>query len=69
LGRLRSAFLLHHYAGFEAREVAEMLGRPEGTIKADLHHFRISRAGKREHECLPSTHRVCVGTVGQPNCE
>jgi len=38
--RLRSAFLLHYYAGFGIREVASMLGRPEGTIKADLHHAR-----------------------------
>ena len=38
--RLRSTFLLHHYAGFGVREVAAMLGRPEGTVKADLHHAR-----------------------------
>jgi len=38
--RLRSVFLLHYYAGFPVREVASMLGRPEGTIKADLHHAR-----------------------------
>lgn len=38
--KLRSAFLLHYYAGFGVREVAAMLGRPEGTIKADLHHAR-----------------------------
>jgi RNA polymerase sigma-70 factor, ECF subfamily len=38
--RLRSAFLLHYYAGFAIREVAVMLGRPEGTIKADLYHAR-----------------------------
>jgi RNA polymerase sigma-70 factor, ECF subfamily len=38
--RLRSAFLLHYYGGFGVREVAVMLGRPEGTIKADLHHAR-----------------------------
>ncbi len=38
--RLRSAFLLHYYAGFGVREVAAMLGRPEGTIKADLYHAR-----------------------------
>jgi RNA polymerase sigma-70 factor, ECF subfamily len=38
--RLRSAFLLHYYAGFAIREVAVMLGRPEGTVKADLHHAR-----------------------------
>jgi len=39
--RLRTPFLLHHYAGFEVQEVAVMLGRPEGTIKADLHHARV----------------------------
>jgi RNA polymerase sigma-70 factor (ECF subfamily) len=38
--RLRAAFLLHYYAGFGVREVGEMLGRPEGTIKADLYHAR-----------------------------
>src|SRR5262249_15623093 len=38
--RLRSAFLLHYYAGLGVREVATMLGRPEGTVKADLHHAR-----------------------------
>ena len=39
--RQRAAFLLHHYAGLEVRQVAAMMGRPEGTIKADLHHARI----------------------------
>src|ERR1700729_1859418 len=34
--RMRNAFLLHYYAGFGVREVATLLGRPEGTIKADL---------------------------------
>lgn len=38
--RTRAPFLLHHYAGFGVREVAAMLGRPEATIKADLHHAR-----------------------------
>jgi len=38
--RLRQPFLLHYYAGFPVRDVAEMLGRPEGTVKADLHHAR-----------------------------
>src|SRR5437660_7432908 len=32
--RLRQPFLLHYYAGFPIRDVAEMLGRPEGTVKA-----------------------------------
>jgi len=38
--RLRSPFLLHYYGGFAIKEVAAMLGRPEGTIKADLYHAR-----------------------------
>ena len=38
--RLRSPFLLHYYAGFPVREVATLLGRPEGTIKADLFQAR-----------------------------
>ena len=38
--RLRSPFLLHYYGGFGLKEVAVMLGRPEGTIKADLFHAR-----------------------------
>ncbi len=38
--RLRSPFLLHYYAGFPVREVAALLGRPEGTIKADLFQAR-----------------------------
>lgn len=38
--RLREPFLLHYYAGFGVREIAQMLNRPEGTIKADLYHAR-----------------------------
>lgn len=38
--KLRSAFLLHYYGGFPVKEVSAMLGRPEGTVKADLHHAR-----------------------------
>ena len=38
--RLRSPFLLHYYGGFGLQEVAVMLGRTEGTIKADLFHAR-----------------------------
>jgi RNA polymerase sigma-70 factor, ECF subfamily len=34
--RLRDPFLLHYYAGFAIREVATLLQRPAGTIKADL---------------------------------
>ncbi len=34
--RLRDPFLLHYYGGFAIREIATLLRRPEGTIKADL---------------------------------
>jgi RNA polymerase sigma-70 factor, ECF subfamily len=34
--RLRDPFLLHYYGGFGVREVAALLHKPEGTIKADL---------------------------------
>ena len=34
--RLRDPFLLYYYGGFGIRDVADLLGRPEGTIKADL---------------------------------
>ena len=38
--RLRDPFLLHYYAGFGVREIAVLLKRPDGTIKADLYHAR-----------------------------
>jgi RNA polymerase sigma-70 factor (ECF subfamily) len=38
--RLRDPFLLHYYAGFGVREIAILLKRPDGTIKADLFHAR-----------------------------
>jgi RNA polymerase sigma-70 factor, ECF subfamily len=34
--RLRDPFLLYYYAGFGVKEVAALLHRPEGTVKADL---------------------------------
>ena len=43
--RMRNAFLLHYYAGFGVREVATLLGRPEGTIKADLFQARNPAQG------------------------
>jgi RNA polymerase sigma-70 factor, ECF subfamily len=38
--RLRDPFLLHYYAGFGIHEIAVLLKRPDGTIKADLYHAR-----------------------------
>jgi RNA polymerase sigma-70 factor, ECF subfamily len=34
--KLRHPFLLHYYGDLGIREVAALLGKPEGTIKADL---------------------------------
>jgi RNA polymerase sigma-70 factor (ECF subfamily) len=34
--RLGDPFLLHYYGGFSTQELAELLCRPQGTIKADL---------------------------------
>jgi RNA polymerase sigma-70 factor, ECF subfamily len=34
--RLRDPFLLHYYGGFRIWEIAALLRKPEGTIKADL---------------------------------
>jgi RNA polymerase sigma-70 factor (ECF subfamily) len=38
--RLRISVLLHYYADFSIAEVARALGRPEGTVKSDLHAAR-----------------------------
>ncbi|WP_299534509.1 RNA polymerase sigma factor [uncultured Streptomyces sp.] len=38
--RLRVPILLHYYADMPVREVSELTGRKEGTIKADLHAAR-----------------------------
>jgi RNA polymerase sigma-70 factor (ECF subfamily) len=49
--RLRDPFLLHYYAGFAIREIALLLKRPEGTIKADLYHARARlKDALAEHE-------------------
>jgi RNA polymerase sigma-70 factor (ECF subfamily) len=34
--RLRDPFLLHYYGGYPIRDMAALLHRPEGTVKADL---------------------------------
>jgi DNA-directed RNA polymerase specialized sigma24 family protein len=34
--RLRDPFLLHYFGGFAIREVAALLHKAEGSIKADL---------------------------------
>lgn len=41
----RAILVLHHYVGYGPSEIAEMLGRPAGTIRSRLHHaHRAMRA-------------------------
>lgn len=48
--RLRDPALLYYYADLPVREVASLLGRNEGTVKADLHAAReLLRAQLRGH--------------------
>jgi RNA polymerase sigma-70 factor (ECF subfamily) len=48
--RLRGPALLYYYADLPVREVAALLGRREGTVKADLHAAReLLRAKLGEH--------------------
>ncbi len=48
--RLRGPALLYYYADLPVREVAALLGRKEGTVKADLHAAReLLRAKLGEH--------------------
>jgi RNA polymerase sigma-70 factor (ECF subfamily) len=48
--RMRNPALLHYYADLPVREVAALLGRREGTVKADLHAAReLLRAKLGEH--------------------
>ena len=69
--RLRDPFLLHYYAGFGIREIAAMLKRPEGTIKADLYHARARlKAALAERGSIvpPAQHRGVAGdAAGDPD--
>jgi RNA polymerase sigma-70 factor, ECF subfamily len=48
--RLRDPFLLYYYGGFKIREVATLLRKPEGTIKADLFAARTElKSALAEH--------------------
>lgn len=40
--RLREPFLLHYYGGFRICDVAALLHKPEGTVKADLFAARAT---------------------------
>jgi RNA polymerase sigma-70 factor, ECF subfamily len=60
--RLRDPFLLHYYAGFGVREIAVLLKRPDGTIKADLFHARA-----RLKEALAASTARGAGKPGTGN--
>jgi RNA polymerase sigma-70 factor, ECF subfamily len=36
----RTAVLLHYLAGFSIHDVSQVVGRPDGTVKSDLHQAR-----------------------------
>jgi RNA polymerase sigma-70 factor, ECF subfamily len=40
--RLRVPVLLHYFADFPVRDVAKLVGRPEGTVKSDLFAARAA---------------------------
>lgn len=50
--RLRDPALLHYYADLPVQQVAALLGRNEGTVKADLHaareHLRATLGGHHD---------------------
>jgi RNA polymerase sigma-70 factor, ECF subfamily len=64
--RLREPFLLHYYAGFGVREIAEQLKKPEGTIKADLYHARAKlKEALAEREARRATGPIPVQRPAQ----
>ena len=48
--RLRVPVLLHYFADFPVRDVARLTGRPEGTVKSDLHAARAALRRNLEGE-------------------
>ncbi|MDX1676167.1 MAG: sigma-70 family RNA polymerase sigma factor, partial [Longimicrobiales bacterium] len=48
----QNVVILHDLEGWKHREIGEMLGLPEGTVRAHLHH---ARKALRQHEALQRT--------------
>jgi RNA polymerase sigma-70 factor (ECF subfamily) len=62
--KLRDPFLLHYYAGFGVKEIAALVKRPEGTVKADLYHARArlkEALAEREGNGEPGNGRRTAG--------
>jgi RNA polymerase sigma-70 factor (ECF subfamily) len=51
----RAILVLHHYAGYSPAEIAEVLGRPPGTIRSRLHHAHRAMRAALEAEARVST--------------
>ena len=51
----RAILVLHHYAGYSPAEIAEVLGRPAGTIRSRLHHAHRAMRAALEAEARVST--------------
>ena len=51
----RAILVLHHYMGYAPAEIAELLGRPAGTIRSRLHHAHRAMRAALEAEARAST--------------
>ena len=50
----RAILVLHHYVGYAPNEIAEMLGKPSGTIRSRLHHAHRAMRAALEAEARTS---------------
>jgi RNA polymerase sigma-70 factor, ECF subfamily len=51
----RAILVLHHFVGYAPSEIAEMLGRPPGTIRSRLHHAHRAMRAALDAEARVST--------------
>ena len=51
----RAILVLHHYVGYAPSEIAELLGRPPGTIRSRLHHAHRAMRAALDAEARVST--------------
>jgi len=50
----RAILVLHHFVGYAPSEIAELLGRPPGTIRSRLHHAHRAMRAALEAEARAS---------------
>jgi RNA polymerase sigma-70 factor (ECF subfamily) len=51
----RAILVLHHYVGYAPSEIAEILGKPPGTIRSRLHHAHRAMRAALDAEARVST--------------